>query len=449
VKLHKHVLERTKIFLHEYSAYRRDIVKHDAKWLEKNLKVEIVRSLALRRSLKGHNQIHTEKRSAAGAMTRNGWVLYISAESKTDMYQVGQAICQHILTRPSQQAYFFFEPFLTLDLYGLRARGYNVDRILRAKAAEARIADEERRQALEAEQQRIKEHEQQWSQQAKAAEAARQAAMTPEPTPSMPGSFGNDSPEESHRLPPPQQSKRGTGLFSNLSRRLGFENNPSSSHQDESEHLQKFIDNKPAHDDAKPPVNTGGGSSSGADDGRVTNPATVHQNLLNAIQSTRSHDSNHLFSPPTVNEVKEQATYCDRTPAANISFIAEAANGVKVFVAKDMAKDGSKFLSANIGAINAFAALLVEVGSVYSLSPKVIHVFHDQAGGTIAFNSSGSIFCNLRFFLQLHAKRLEGPAGAAQAEAKSEAAIWWWVVLAHELAHNLVQPHNSDHSYYT
>ncbi|KAH6686249.1 hypothetical protein F5X68DRAFT_14643 [Plectosphaerella plurivora] len=448
LKLRKHVLERTKIFLHEYSAYRRDIVKHDAKWLEKNLNVEFVRSLALRRSLKGHNQINTEKRSAASAMTKNGWVLYISAESKTDMYQVGQAICQLILTRPGQQAYFFFEPFLTLDLYGLRARGYNVDRILRAKAAEARIADEERRQALEAEQKRIKQHEQEWSQQAKAAEAARQAAMTPDPTPSMPGSFGNDSPEESHRPPSTQQSKRGTGLFSNLSRRLGFENNPSSSsNQDESDHLQKFIDNKPAHDEPKPTPDAGGGRP--ADDGRVTNPATVHQNLLNAIQSTRSHDSNHLFSPPTVNEVKEQATYCDRTPAANISFIAEAANGVKVFVAKDMAKDSGKFLTANLGAINTFAALLVEVGGVYSLSPKVIHVFHDQAGGTIAFNSSGSIFCNLRFFLQLHAKRLEGLPGAAQAEAKSEAAIWWWVVLAHELAHNLVQPHNSDHSYYT
>jgi hypothetical protein len=34
-------------------------------------------------------------------------------------------------------------------------------------------------------------------------------------------------------------------------------------------------------------------------------------------------------------------------------------------------------------------------------------------------------------------------------EGKVEAATWWWVVLAHELAHNLVSPHNSDHSYYT
>ncbi len=34
-------------------------------------------------------------------------------------------------------------------------------------------------------------------------------------------------------------------------------------------------------------------------------------------------------------------------------------------------------------------------------------------------------------------------------EGRAEATTWWWVVLAHELAHNLVKPHNSEHSYYT
>ncbi|TKA64973.1 hypothetical protein B0A49_08571, partial [Cryomyces minteri] len=29
------------------------------------------------------------------------------------------------------------------------------------------------------------------------------------------------------------------------------------------------------------------------------------------------------------------------------------------------------------------------------------------------------------------------------------AAVYWWVVLCHELAHNLVKEHSADHSYYT
>ncbi|KAL0943867.1 hatpase c domain-containing protein [Colletotrichum truncatum] len=443
-KLRKHVLERSKIFLHEYSNYRRDYIKHDAKWLEKSLRVELVRSVALRRSLKGHSQSHTEKRSAASAQSGSSWILYVTAEGQPDMYQVGQAICQLLLTRPNQQAYLFFEPFLTLDLLGLRARGYNVDRILRAKAAEARIAEEERRKALEAEQKRIQDKEQEWGQQAKAAEAARQATRTPEPV--MPGSFMNDSPEESHKLPPPQQQgRKGKGLFSNLSRRFGFESNDNDEAEDQ---LQKFID-KPqqSHQHGAVDQPSGGGNGSDKkDDGRVTNPATVGQNLLNAINSTRAHDSNSVFSPPSVNEVKEQATYCDSTPAQNIVFAAEASNSMKVFVSKNLSTDAGRFLSTYHGAINAFASLLTEVGSIYSLSPRVLHIFYDESGSTIAFNSNGSIFCNLRFFLQLHADKI-GQSRAS--EAKAESAVWWWVVIAHELAHNLVQPHNSDHSYYT
>jgi hypothetical protein len=117
---------------------------------------------------------------------------------------------------------------------------------------------------------------------------------------------------------------------------------------------------------------------------------------------------------------------------------------MKVFVSKDI-QDPSEFLSKHLSNINVFSSLLIEVGGVYSMSPKVLHIFYDEAGGTIAFNTGGSIFCNFRFFLQLHAAQIESRSG----QAKAEAATWWWVVLAHELAHNLVSPHNSDHSYYT
>ncbi|KAH7165934.1 hypothetical protein EDB81DRAFT_942902 [Dactylonectria macrodidyma] len=448
--LRKHVIERSKIFLYEYSSYRRDSIKYDAKWLDKHLTVEIVRSVALRRSLKGQTQTHTEKRSAAGAKNASSWVLYVTDEGKPDMYQIGQAICQMLLSRPNQQAYLFFEPFLTLDLYGLRARGYNVDRILRAKAAEARIAEEERRKALEDEQRRIQETQQTWSAQnqaitqGQAAEAAREVAKTPEhQSTTMPGSW--DSPEDV-KPTQNQQSRKPRGLFSNLTRRLGFE--PQDEEDESRQHVEKFLDkpNEVGPSKAGSSSNTGGNKQPQKDDGRVTNPALVQQNLLNAVNSTREYGSNSVFSEPQVNEVKEQATYCDSKPAHNIAFVAEASNGMKVFVAKDLSTDPAKFLTSHISSINSFASLLVDIGNIYSLSPKVLHLFYDEAGGTIAFNTGGSIFCNFRFFLQLHAKPMEGPRPG---EAKAEAATWWWVVLAHELAHNLVSTHNSDHSYYT
>lgn len=444
-RLRKHVLERSKIFLYEYSKYKRDSIKHDAKWLEKNLTVEVVRSVALRRSLRGQDQSHTENRSAASARTNGGYILYVAAEGRPDMYQVGQAVCQLLLNRPSQQAYFFFEPFLKLDLLDLRARGYNVDRILRAKAAEARIAEEERRKALEAEQKQIQEREQEWTRQTQVAQvAARGAVTTPERSPRMPGAFG-DSPEEdpAQTSLTSQRHHRGPkGFFTNLTRRLGFEDREDAQKQLENFLPQPEDNNKGSEGSGPPPQ-----GQRPKDDGRVTSPAVVHQNLLNAIQSTRAHDSTHLFSPPKQNEVKEQTTYCDSKPAHNINFAAEAPGGMRVFVAKDLSVEPARFLTSHAGPIGQFEAVLREAGGVYGLATTSLHIFYDETGGTIAFNSNGSIFCNLRFFMQLHAGKMKRGAGGG--EGRMEATSWWWVVLAHELAHNLVSVHNSDHSYYT
>ncbi|KAI0007386.1 hypothetical protein F4779DRAFT_513468 [Xylariaceae sp. FL0662B] len=440
VWLRKHVLERSKLFIHEYARYTRDAIKHDAKWLEKNLGVEVVRTVALRRSLRGLSQSHTEKRSAASAKSSNGWVLYVASESsRPDMYQVGQAVCQLVLNRPSQQAYFFFEPFLKLDLLDLRARGYNVDRILRAKAAEARIAEEERRKALDAEQAKIREREQEFRRQNQAA-AAREQNITPPPR--MPGGF--DSPDDNKAppalptLPSPSQNRRGKGLFSNISRRFGFDTSDEAD-----ERLNNFVGSSP--DPVRlPPAELPAGPNHGkADDGKVTNPAIIQQNLLNAIMSTRAHDSSQVFSPPSTREVKEQATYCDDTAGQNLTFVAEASNNMRVFVSNTIPNfNPTQFITSHHSAINSFSSLLKDVGDVYSINRSALHIFYDESGGTIAFNRDGSIFCNLRFHLQLHSDKLSG-------EGKASAAVWWWVVLAHELAHNIIQPHNADHSYYT
>ncbi|KKY39479.1 putative atpase subunit c domain protein [Diaporthe ampelina] len=377
--LRKHILERTKLFLHEYRNIRNEVIKHDAKWLDKNLNVEVVQSVQLRRTLRGQAQSHTEKRSAMAMRTATGQKLYISADQgKPDMYQVGQAVCSLILTRHNQQSYFFFEPFLKLGLLDLRARGYNVDRILRAKAEEARMAEEERRKALEAEEQRIREREADW-------------ARTTE------------------------------------------------------EQLDKLLTNTESETKPAPP---GPQSQGPGDSGRVTNPAVVQNNLLQAIRSTRPHDSSSVFNRPQTQEVKEQATYCDSKPAQNIVFAAQAPRGMKVYLHRELSTDQMSFLTTNRDAISLFESLLRDVAEVYGVSPSAMQIHFDEEGPCIAFNLNGSIFCNLRYFRQLHYEKMRasGPAGAA---TKAEAGIWWFVVVAHELAHNLVGPHDANHSYYT
>jgi hypothetical protein len=449
VKLRSHVLERSKIFLHEYN--RQDI-KHDTRWLEKNLSVKVVSSISLRRSLRGHTLSHTEKRSAACMLERhNGCTLYVTA-GNYDTYQIASSLCKLLLDRPNQSAYLNFEQFLNLTLYQLRARGYNVERILRAKAAEQRIAEEERKKQLEAEQQQIREQEEQWRQQSQvvpvAAAARQEQAESPEAQ--MPGAFGSDSPEQS---PLPSQRKP-RGLFSNLTKRLGINSNDGGEIQ---EQLQNFLggggsssQNHQQHDPDIPPTyeeaNKGTGSKPQAGTEQVSSPHAVQQNLLNAIQASRAHDSSTLFSPPTTQTIKEQASYCDSTPSQNITFLADASNGTRIFVSKTLASP-TTFLAQNVFALNNFAVLLYEVSDVYNLPRKAMHIFYDESGGTIAFNSNGSIFCNFRFFAQLHQRKLENGIGSG--EGRVEAAAYWWIVVAHELAHNLVKEHNAEHSFYT
>jgi len=446
VKLRSHVIERTKIFLHEYS---RDNIRHDSRWLEKNLSVQAVSSISLRRSLRGHSLSHTEKRSAAYLHDRqNGYQLIITAGS-LDTYQISLALCKILLERPNQSAYLTLEQFLNLNLYQLRARGYNVERILRAKAAEQRIAEEERRKQLEAEQQQIKEQEDLWRQQNQlvpAAAARKERRRSADKA--MPGAFDEESPENSPvtraKSPPRSRSK---GLFSGLKERLGI-NSTSGEAQDQ---LQNFLDgpkppqteqadNPPTYDEAS----NGTVSKPGKGTEQVSSPHAVQQNLLNAIQSSRAHNSSELFSPPSTNAIKEQATYCDATPSQNITFLADASNGTRIFVDKSIASP-TAFLAQNVSALNSFAAVLADVCDIYSLSSKAMHIFYDESGATIAFNQNGSIFCNFRFFAQLHQKKIE----TSVVEGKTEAASYWWVVVAHELAHNLVKPHNSEHSFYT
>lgn len=437
IGLRSHILERAKIFLHESPA---DNIKHDARWLDKNLSVQAVSSISLRRSLRGHTLSHTEKRSAALNHERGkGWTLYVT-EGRSDFFQISLAISRVLLERPSQQAVITLESFLTLNLLQLRSRGYNVDRILRAKAAEQRIAEEERKKQLDAEQAQLREQEAQWR---KANPEVLSHAR--EKAPEIPGAFESDSPESS---PEPVPRSRRRGLLSGLKSKFGLDSRGEAQEQ-----LQNFLGGGPsqphAHDHVSdgPPTYDEVTKPKGAES--VSSPQAVQQNLINAIQSSRAHDSSTLFSPPSTKAVKEQSTYCDSTPAQNITYLADASNGMRIFVTKTLTT-ANDFLSRNASSLNNFAALLIDVAAVYNLPRRALHIFYDEQGGTIAFNSSGSIFCNFRFFAQLHQPKMDSEGGAQGAgSAKVEASAYWWIVIAHELAHNLVKEHNSEHSFYT
>lgn len=213
--LQKLVQERTRLYLHDFQA---DLIKHDAKWIEKNLSVICVQSMSLRKSLRGYKGSNSESRSAALKANSKGYVLYITA--KYDLFEVSQVLVPLLLNRSKTQQIMMFEMMLATDLQKLQARGYNVQRILRQKAAEAQIAEATRKAQVAKEAEDLKVLEAQWNERGAQGlgDETRQA--------SIPGVFPDspDSKKPDRASEIDQVVRRPRGFFSDIGKRLGLEN---------------------------------------------------------------------------------------------------------------------------------------------------------------------------------------------------------------------------------
>ena len=428
LKLHKLVTERTRLFLHDTP---KDMISHDAKWIEKNLSVISVRSISLRKSLRGTKFSHHQAKSAVVSYDRQtGFVLYIIPAY--DFFEIAQGLMGLLLKRPKIQQTMILEMLLETELVKLRARGYNVERILRHKANEARMAEEQRKKQLEQEQQELKERETAWRETEAAAAREREQDA-------MPGNFP-DTPDRKHsgqvsqtpildETPPPLPPR---GFFAQIGRRLGIDDRPRSSSQ--TTLANRNTTN--ATEDAPPPYSQEEVQKVPAapQPEPVTAPHRLQQNLLSAISASRPHNSTTLSSTPSITDVKETNSYCDSKPAHNITYIAETSTSppVRIFLSNDLLAppynlSPQKFLAANAGAVNAFASVLLECADIYRLARGSVHIFYDTTGSTIAFNQNKALFFNYRYFESLHLE-------AVQRKEKGEALVYWCVVMAHELA---------------
>ena len=435
-KLQKLIIERCRLFLYDHTA---DVIRHDAKWLEQNMTVKAAEFLQVTRRLKGYRLQFVESRTAAlHRDSKRDATLYVTA--RYDLYEVSRAIMSLLLKRPRQQDYLALEMLMESDLRRLKTKGYNVDRILQQKAAEARIADSERKKREE-EQRRLAEEEAQLNAKYKATSQQPQSSLangasnqqqlpapdTPERQLSMPGAFSES--------PPSTGQGKKPSVFNSLSKRLGLNQNINAAQQQ----MQNMLTNG---EDAPPPYEPRDPNAGKAGTEQVTSPADLHQNLESAIKASRAYNSSSLFSPPQTKDIKETPSYCDNKPGHDLEFVADLSNGIKLFLSRNH-PDPTAFLQNNKDSIATFVFILTEVSRIFDLPESTVNIYHNDSGASIAFNSNGSLFCNLRYFMQLHMANL------STAEGKVEAMAYWFVTLCHELAHNLVGDHSSQHSYYT
>lgn len=273
----------------------------------------------------------------------------------------------------------------------LKSRGYNVDRILRAKAAEARLAEEQRvkqfevdQKALEAQELRYQESQLQL-QKAPISKPTEQRRIEEEKRP-MPGSFG-----ESPLAPPvPQRVPGGAGggFLDRLSRHLGFEEQTPFNKQTPQAKTPLPIEAGPILGGRKPDV------------GKATEPHRIQANLQRAIEASRGHNSDRLFSPPQTFDVKEAPSYCDNqyeprltipilivasnqwkfdSMGQDILHFADTPNGIKVYIDRKIENKpaiGEKYFKQ----MSEFSNILKELAGIFGLAISTLHIYYDEAG---------------------------------------------------------------------
>ena len=160
--------------------------------------------------------------------------------------------------------------------------------------------------------------------------------------------------------------------------------------------------------------------------------------LKKQVEGSSKVNAKGVNSPETIlssiPEGLERGSSCEVIPSHALKPFSgqyqtgKAANGIRVFSSRNQ-PESEAFLLENFHAVDSFADVLQKLCTVYSLDLNTIAIFHDPAGGTIAFNSNRALYMNVRFFYALHYKQNQKPG--------HDCFSYWFTTMAHELAHHL------------
>ena len=440
------ILERTPLFLFEKRAMASRDIQHDAAWLGDVLTVHEVTEPGIQQTRVLTYQGQTWKdvqRCSAMATRPSTWkqalLLHVATDMELDWFEVASALCKSLLRRQHLQDVLLFMTVLSSPLRSLKRKGFHVDKILaqQAKASAPLVpAPEPAWDSYEAQLLQMfpdadpahvarllrsfQDHHLQQASEAmlsgypKVAASAEKPSHPPPPVQTPPPASMDKSRE---MMPPPMPPPKASGgnLFQQIRTRLG--GRPSSL-ADGTSSIRRPGQSEP-----------------------ITQTSEIQRHVQNAIQSSRPDASSIIQSKSQTRDVREAAsTYCDVNGMDVDLRLAGHVVGMKVYVSTDL--DGPTTLAHNRAALERLIELVYRpVGAIFGVNPQSMHVFCDTQGPSIAFNRGGSIFLNLRYYLAWHdadvqANRLVNPL------------ISVYFSVAHELAHNLVLAHNSEHEFY-
>ncbi|CEP14613.1 hypothetical protein [Parasitella parasitica] len=494
-KITEMIFERTPIIIYQMmndDHRKRKELLHEEKYIKQNLKVIQVKDLKINRTFKHTNEKNVQPTTSCA--DRVNFQIYISDSNDIDYYDVANSLCTLMFARVRFNDAIVVERYLTTPLYNLRRKGVPVDRILNIK----KQIDKTPSPPLAQTPSRPNNDDN------------KSTTANPSPPLNMPKPispkdldtytkqvkevFGDCQTAYIRQLLSQQHSDHVQNVIS----KLLHEDYPKAKQPgkdvekavvSEEDELKKQIElaaeqqrqqarggrspsgfvNKifgawktptppPSHpspltpspsvpNDISKQINATGGAANTPklpkSDATITPnfTANIQQNLKRAIHSCKPYAGKDIFSPPRINQVNESTTYCDSTSCQDLTYVGNVM-GMEFFVHRSIQPDD---VLAQYGqAMARFNSILAELAQVFGLKLASIQIFYDTEGPAIAFNASGSLFMNLRYYLALH----DTSEKNQQAAKRKEALIYWFMTICHELAHNFVSAHSSEHEFY-
>ncbi|KAH6912035.1 hypothetical protein BKA70DRAFT_1266345 [Coprinopsis sp. MPI-PUGE-AT-0042] len=171
--------------------------------------------------------------------------------------------------------------------------------------------------------------------------------------------------------------------------------------------------------------------------------ARIYQNLVSPSSTlTCTPGPSNPFREYEGQKSSVSGPYCDPSGRSYSLQLLDVLENVPVVAPQDAPPlAANTFIIDNRKSLLRFIRILLRLSHILQLPEGSIHVVNDPDESLVAFNRNPRIFLNFRYFEVHHDARVK------RAECNS-AYISWYFALAHEIAHNLVEAHNSEHEFY-
>ncbi|KAI8829064.1 hypothetical protein BJ741DRAFT_538973 [Chytriomyces cf. hyalinus JEL632] len=178
----------------------------------------------------------------------------------------------------------------------------------------------------------------------------------------------------------------------------------------------------------------------------------LKKQLSSSINTVKpSTDASFRATIPNESDLKPEVptrhsnAVCTPLLDSDLTLLAKLPNEIPLYVDKKVFAEAQAVVVASQEALLRFVDLLRLLSRVFGLETKTLNIYWDKSGGTVAFNRGRTLFFNFRFYLGLHFRSGMRPGIVGE---DIDSVYYWFMTACHELAHNFVAEHNSQHEFY-